>query len=271
VMVDWMIYSGNTQLALDPSHSYVLDEAATLPQERFHVTAVPDDFAFYSDSVKRIESQYSGPKNAWFKLNFSGHGQMSLHVPEKFLVFLEGREIKIDRQSLSTQFDVDAAPDKPSTLLAFEPSATELTGRWVDLPWHAPPAQRSWYVTRHVIDDVSPDGPIRMTKPGHGFWSHVGGTAMILGTFANAKKIRLQGAFGMREEAQFDPGDAVIRINGTQVLRLPGGPRPYQLYSFDVDVTKYAGQPVFLEFTVEGDVHGAEMADWFNPQIIVEQ
>jgi len=269
-MVDWLIYSSKKQLALDKRQSYILDESGTLPQDRFHVTGIPKDFAFYSSGEKRIEPQYAGPKNEWFKLNFSGHGEMSLFVPDKVLVFLDGKEVEIDRQTNSARINVEASPEKPSTLLAFQQSTTRLSGRWVSLPWHTPPAQRSWYVTRHVIEDVSPDGPVRLTRPGYGFWSHVGGTAMILGTFPDAKRIRLQGAFGMREEAQFNPGAAVIRINGEEVMRLPGGARPYQLYSFDVDATKYAGKPVFLEFTIEGTVNGANFSDWFNPQIIVE-
>lgn len=271
VMVDWLVYSGKTQLRLDPARTYALDESGSLDQDRFHVARVPDDFAFYSDSVKRIEAQYTGPKKQWFKLNFTGHGEMTLYVPSGMLVFLDGEEVKVDREKRSATLAVSADKEKPSTLLAFQPDTTELAGRFVDLPWHTPLEQRAWYVMRHVFDDVSADGPVRMIKEGNGFWAHVGGTAMMLGTLPGAKKIHVQGAFGMRTEAQFDAGTAVIRINGKPVLRLPGGERPYQVKSFDADVTQYAGKPVFIEFTVEGDVHGAAMADWFAPQIIVER
>ena len=196
---------------------------------------------------------------------------MTLCAPGKIRVFLDGNEVNVDRRNGTAQINVDAAPEKPSTLLAYEPSENELVGRWVELPWQTPREQRSWYVSRHIIDDVSADGPVRMTRPGYGFWSHVGGTGMLQGAFPKAKKIRLQGGWGMREESQFDPGDAVIRIDGKEVLRLPGGSRPYEVKTFEVDVTQHAGQPVFLEFTVEGTVHGAMMSDWFNPQIIVER
>ena len=74
----------------------------------------------------------------------------------------------------------------------------------------------------------------------------------------------------MRDESIITDGDAVIRINGKELMRVPAGDRPYKVHSFDVDVTSYAGQYVMLEFLSDGRVHGPTAADWYNPWIVVD-
>jgi hypothetical protein len=73
----------------------------------------------------------------------------------------------------------------------------------------------------------------------------------------------------MRDDSQSTTGDGVVRINGKEVFRVKPGGRPFQIRSFDVDVSSFAGQNVILEFGSEGQVFGPTMADWFHPQILV--
>jgi hypothetical protein len=106
---------------------------------------------------------------------------------------------------------------------------------------------------------------------GDAFFNHLDGRAYIFGTFPAAKKIRLSGAFQMREISRF-PGAGVIRINGQEVLRIPAGPRPFQRISFDVDLSHWAGKTVVLEISNEiTDGSGAFAAgDWYSPRIIAK-
>ncbi len=175
---DWLIYNGNTMLSLDTAKSYLLRSTATLDQNRFHLTSVPPDFIPYMNQERRIRGQDVGRDGNWFQINFTGHGQCSAYVPDNCRAFLNGRELDVDRASHTAQMTVSADSDNPSTLLAFYRNPTPLTGNWVDLPWETPPDQRSWYVARQVLDDYSPDGPVRMIKDGTGYFNHIGGTAV---------------------------------------------------------------------------------------------
>ncbi len=267
---DWLIYDGNTMLALDPGNTYFWDAAGKLDPNRFHLTSVPSDFAPHMDMIRRIRDQDVGRDGNWFKINFTGHGEIVAYVPDKCRAFLDGQELKPDPQSRLARVQAAADVDKPSSFVAFYRSATPLEGKWVDLPWETPPNQRSWYVARHVLDDYSADGPVRMIRDGDGFFNHVGGSGIIVGRFPQAEHIHLEGAYCMRDDSQSTVGDGVIRVNGQEVLHIHPGDRPYRIHEFDVDVSSFAGQNVLLEFGSEGEVHGPTMADWFHPQIIVD-
>jgi hypothetical protein len=266
---DWLIYNGQTMLSLNPAKSYLLRSTATLDQNRFHLTSVPPDFSPYMNPTTRVRGQDVGRNGNWFRINFTGHGECTAYVPDNCRAFLNGRELDVDRASHTARFAVSADADSPSAVVAFYRTSTPLVGKWVDLPWETPPDQRSWYVARHLLDDYSPDGPVRMIKDGDGFFNHVGGAAVILGQFPQAAQIRLQGAYCMRDDSQSTTGDGVVRINGKEVFRVKPGGRPFQIRSFDVDVSSFAGQNVILEFGSEGQVFGPTMADWFHPQILV--
>src|SRR5437773_9186916 len=74
----------------------------------------------------------------------------------------------------------------------------------------------------------------------------------------------------MREAAFNSRGDGVIRINGTEVMRLaPGQGPPFNAIPFDIDVTAFGGQYVMVEFVCDGDIHGADFADWIAPKFVV--
>ena len=103
------------------------------------------------------------------------------------------------------------------------------------------------------------------------FYAHLTGTGVLIGRLPDAGSIRIQGAYGMREESIITDGDAVIRINGNEVMRMPPGPRPYEVHSFKVDISAHAGRHVMLEFLPDGLVHGPSAADWFNPRIVVNE
>lgn len=94
----------------------------------------------------------------------------------------------------------------------------------------------------------------------------------MVGTFPQADSVRIRGSYGMRDDAVASSGDGVIRINGTEVLRIDPGPGPPfdgSLTPFDIDVTAFAGRHVMLEFACEGEIRLSEGAEWVAPEIVV--
>lgn len=246
---DWPVYDGNTLLALDPKRTYVFDENEPLPEDRFHLNRVPDDFQLHSHTV--------GQDGSYFRLVFSGRGQVGLTIPDdRCLVFLNGREVPVDRNQETTRVPIDFPPDRPATMLAFLRSGTELAGRWIDLPWQTgdrPPRQGTGYVSLNQAE---------------GFFNHVGGKGLLIGRLPKGGRLRLQGEYGMRPVSK-SVGDGVVRINGREVLRVPAGPRPFSRHSFDVDISAASGRDVLLEFSSEGQIVGFGAGDWYGPRIAV--
>ena len=252
---DWAVYDGDTLLALDPGQTYIFDKAVTLSPDKFHITSVPQNFSLYRDGSRRIRRQDIGKNGSFYKVNFIGNGQIKMFVPDDVLVFLDGKEVSVDRQNNLATVQIAATSEKPSVLLAYPKSETELVGKWSTLPWQTPPKEHTGYVVAQ----------------GEGFFNHVAGTAQIIGRFPDAKSIRLQGSWTMSGRPM-SVGDAVVRLNGREIMRVPPGPEPYnKLQSFDVDISAFAGRYVLLEFAVDGKSHGPSPANWYAPQIVVER
>ena len=269
-IADWMVYDGDTILGLDPKKTYGLDEHKTLDQDRFHLTAIPGDFALQDHDALRIVPVHQGVDGSFYKLTFTGNGEISMVVPDDMLVFLNGEQVPVDRASRSARASIAATTDDYGVLIAFRKSDVELSGPWADLPWQTSRLQRSFYCGQHQILDYSTEGPVRKLRDINAFYTHVTGTGVMIGKLPATGNIRLQGAYGMREESIITDGDGVVRINGKDVMRIPAGPRPYKVHAFDVDITPYAGQHVMLEFVADGRVHGPTAADWYNPWIAVD-
>jgi len=250
---DWAIYQGNTLLGLAPQRTYVFDESVTLPSDRFHVTDIPEDFTLYANMDRRIRPQDIGKKGCFYKITFTGNGELGMYVPDDVLVFLDGEKVPVDRTNKRARVQTAATSDKPSVLLAFRKSDTELVGKWVALPWQQPPRlERKGYVLAEGDD----------------FFNHVGGTAQIIGRLPQALSIRLQGAWGMNDRPK-SLGEGVVRINGQEVLHVPPGSEPFKPQPFDADIAAFAGQYVLLEFASDGEVHGPAPSRWYAPQIVV--
>ena len=100
-------------------------------------------------------------------------------------------------------------------------------------------------------------------------FNNITGYGVILGKLPQARRIRMTGRWKMRDSAQ-SIGDGVLYLNGTEVLRLPGGERPFKIQDFDVDVTRFSGQHVMFEIACEGQFRSS-YSDWISPHIIVEK
>lgn len=249
---DWLVYNDNEMLALDPGGSYLQDKSSTLPADRFHVRSIPGDFKLYTHDDRRIYPQYVGDNDSFFKITFTGNGPVEMHVPGDTLVFLDDVPVEVNRQTDTARVEVAAPEEEPSVLLAFARNDTELAGRWIDLPWQIPPQKRNY-----------------VHEEGDGFSNHVGGWAKIIGRFPEAKSLRLQGGWSISGRAH-SVGEAVIRINGQEMVRMTPGAPPYPLWTFEKDISGFAGQYALLEFAVDGKVHGPSSSNWYSPRIVTE-
>ncbi len=272
---DWLIYDDTTLYGLDPSNTYIFDETVNRSPTRFHITRIPDDYVGCPGG-QRCESQEVGKDDSFFKVAFAGHGNMTMFVPDEYDVYLDGRKLDVDRtikmasatinaslaKSNYASYHIelkadepqaqDAAGEKPSMLLAYKRSNTELVGKWLDLPW-----QRSADVAKPVV------------ASGTSLHMNAGAFAIFIGKLPQARSIRLQGSYIVSSTTSA-PGDGVVVINGTQALRVPAGSPPYQMRDFDADISAYAGQDVLMEVISDGVVSGAA-ADWVNSRIVVEK
>lgn len=273
-MRDWIIYNDKELLGLDPKQTYWFDETVERRADRFHVTAIPDDYAGVTDTNKRIPEQDIGANDAFFNLVFTGNGPVSMHVPDDYDVYFNGDEVSVDRQTRTarvtaseennkaskiqgtgyvigdTVMELDET-DTSSVLLAVKRLDTELNGYWTSLPVITSPDSAKF---------VNPKGDKT-------FHVTVGGIGRLQGRLPQAGSIRLKGSYGMLEEGPGPAGDGVVRINGAEVLRIGAGTRPYEFHDFDVDITPFAGKPVLLEFVSDGMTGRGSYAEWREPRI----
>lgn len=247
---DWLIYDGNEMLALNPKQSYLLDIEATLPADRFHVTSIPADFKLYVKENRRIYPQYVGSENSFFKITFTGNGPVEMFVPDDVLVYLDGKPVAVDREKRFARAEIAGSEEEPGVLLAFPKLDNELIGPWVSLPWQIAPQKRKY-----------------IHAEGDGFSCHVAGTAQIVGRMPDAGSLRIQGRWSMSGRPH-SVGDAVVRINGQEVVRMPPGEIPYPLQSFDQDISEFAGRHAVLEFSVDAVVSGPSPSNWYAPTIV---
>lgn len=254
---DWLLYNGSTIFGLDPAATYWFDPAVTLDQNRFHITSVPADYQGYFDSNKGTRSQEVGLNDTNFRIFFSGNGQMSMHVPDEYDVYLDDQKVTVDRDTDSATVTVAATPSDPSIIRAFQRIDLPLDG-YFSAVFSSRPQHKIWFVGQSEI--FTPNGLYALGS-GEGF---------IIRRFPNAASIRAQGNFKVRDDVTGLPGAAVIRINGTEVMRLNLTGPPFNLTPFDVDLTSYANQYVMMEFQWDRTIgSGTDQADWDNPQIVV--
>lgn len=256
---DWLIFDdGNNLLGLDPERTYWFDETAVLDHNRFHVTAVPADYLPYQNDNRRTIPQEIGLNESNFRVFFSGNGQMEMFVEDAFDAYLDDQQVIVDRQSDSATVTISASQSNPSVLRVFARSEQILEGYWVDLFWSRP---------QHKISSVSPQYTL---YPPYGIYTNVSGEAFIIGKFPFAESIRLQGSYGMQDNALQSKGDGVIKINGSEVLRIdPGQGPPYDMIPFDIDITDFRGQYAMVEFGCDGDIRLFEGADWVAPRFVI--
>jgi hypothetical protein len=264
-----MVFQDDTILGLDPGKTYALEEGDELPHHRSHLTAIPDDFAWWKETEWRIRHQEIGHNASFYRLCFTGNGEIGMAVPEDdYDIYLDGEPIAVDRNAKTATATIASNTDHPTLLLAVCRTDVALAGPCVELPWEAPLCQRSWYFGRHALMGYPADGPALEKEQGDGFYIHVGGTGQIVGQFPDTNSIRLQGAYGMRQVSLKTRGTGIIRINGKEVLKLDAGEPPYRIHSFDIDLSSYANQYALVEFASEGEARDS-VADWFAPVVVV--
>jgi len=270
--VDWFIYNDDEQLGLDPTTTYRLDRTQELPKERFHVTGIPEDFTFWNPNPGWIRPQNTGRDGSFFKLLFTGNGEMTAYVPGNVLVFLDGEEVSVNKADNTTRMTVSAPSDDPSRLVAFVKTDDELVGRLANLPWQVPRLQRIHTIAQHRLTDYSPQGPVPRTRDVNSFYTGVVAMIVTIGKLPEVEHIRIRGAYGMRKEAESrtSKGDGVIRINGKEVVRVPAGEKPYAIQSFHTDISEFAGRHVLIEFISDGLLLDPAAADWYEPQIVAK-
>jgi hypothetical protein len=257
---DWLIYNDKTMLALDPTKTYLIDNEQALPQDRFHITSVPEDFVLYHDTIRDSQPQNMGNDYSWYKVTFTGHGTIKMAVPdERCVVFLDGKPVEVDRNSKTAKVKINADAAKPSVLLVYKQSDTILKGLWANLPWQRPKHMSGTWMLSAGGNDA---------KDAESFFQNPSAYGVIVGKLPKTGSIRLKGRWGLREDSQ-SVGDAVVKINGLEVLQIPCGERPFKTHNFDHDISAYAGQYILLEFAVEGERRFSP-TDWYSPSIDIE-
>lgn len=268
--IDWFLYHGDTQLGLNPETTYRHDPEGALPADRFHVTTIPDNFSLPYEQPSYVRPQDVGSMGSFYRLLFQANGELGMHVPEHVLVFLDGREIPVDRAARTARVEVTAAEGTSSEILAFVTSETVLSGKLAELPWQVPPLQRPWFVTQHRLTRPGWEGPALKDIGANSFYVGVSARLIVIGRLPDAESILLTGSYGMHDESHNAAGDGVVRINGQEVLRVGHGPRPFLIQAFSEDISRFAGASVMIEFIMDGEVLGPATADWHNPQIVVQ-
>jgi hypothetical protein len=255
---DWLIFDENMMYGLDPNRTYWFDETVNLDSAKFHIISVPLDFLPYQDDSRRTIPQEIGFNHTSYRIFFSGNGQLSMFVPDAYNVYLDGQALTVNRQTDTAVATISATQQEHSVIRAFQRSEQVLQGYWAELDWTTPP--QKW----GAVDIVS-----SLYQP-YGFFNAIPGEGFIFGKFPRASSIRIQGSWGMRDDAQVRSGDGVITINGTEVMRLePGQGPPYDMIPFDIDITSFSGQYAMLEFFADGHMSGVDYSDWDVPQIVV--
>ena len=274
-MRDWLIYDKDSLLGLDPTETYMIDETVQRSPTRFHVTKVPKNFQGYSNMERRIAPYEIGVDDSFFRLVFGGQGEMTMHVPEEYDVYLDGQQVDVDRASKSASVRIDASipesgnlgyfialqpngepagdstQQRPSTLIAFRRSDTPLHGQWAGLPWQR--AKDTSKIAGHSGDDV---------------FMNVGAYVIYIGKFPEAENLRIKGSYQVHATTG-PPGDGVLLINGMQVLRVPTGEYPYKVTEFNADISAFTGKHVLVEAISDNGVRAAQ-GTWFNPRFITE-
>lgn len=249
----WFLYNGSTILGLDPAQTYVFTDQVELPPDRFHVTAVPPDFQQYYDGGRRIISQDIGDQGSYYKITFTGHGQIDAFAPAGYDLYFNDQKMTAKPGTLVQSAKVSADSSCPAVLRAFRRTDTLLVGKWVQLPWHG-----AWYIPGYIVANSD-----------LGFTGSTTGIGTLIGKFPTARRLRLRGSYGIPPGSNGLFGDGVVRINGKEIVRVPHGDPPFKMRDFDVDISSYSGAYVMLEFSSEGEIGGVSpLMQWDDPQIV---
>lgn len=259
---DWLIYNGTTLMGLDPEQTYYVDETVTLDQSRFHVTAVPPGFMPYENSNWRVKPQeIVGSSDNSFRIFFtSSAGQMQLHVPDEYDVYVNGVEVTYDRGSDSATVAVASSGSGYSVVRAFKRSNSLFDG-WMTGYSYSVPAWKGYM--------FSTSGAL---YPPHGYFNHVGGEGFFIGKFPAHSYVHLTGSYGMRDTADHSTADGVIHVNGAEVHRADPGPGPPfdgHMTSFDIDLSSYSGEYAMIELASKGRVGGPDYSDWKDMTFVI--
>jgi hypothetical protein len=249
----WLLYNGQTVLGLDPGQSYYFTDSIKLPPAQFHVTRVPADFLQYYDGGQRIISQVVGDDDSYYKITFSGHGEIEAYIPKGYDAYLNDQKLVVSADTSLANGSVSTDPSRPAVLRAVRRIDRPLVGKWVELPW-----QGAWYCPGYVVANSD-----------MGFTGVTTGIGTIVGEFPKAQHLHLVGSYGIPAGSNGLFGDGVVRINGKEVLRIPHGDPPFQMHNFDVDISNFSGRYAMLEFVSDGVIGGVTPAmQWDNPRIV---
>lgn len=276
-ITDWLIYDGDTLLGLDPRETYWFDETARTSPTRFHVFMVPENYAGVTDNETRTFTQVIGKEDTYFIIRFTGRGEVGVYVPEGYDAYLDGGRLQPDPITRRATAAVNASLDKaetlgyhielaedadsdddipaggPAEIIAFRRSDTELRGYWTSLPWIGSPDSLMWF---------------RMDGD-HGLTMASGLVGRISGKVPAARSVRLAGHFRVHDVGTYVAPDGVLRVNGTEILRLQSKSPPFSDTPFDVDLSAYAGQYVLFEFGSDGNPGRGGSVTWKEPQFVV--
>ncbi len=221
-LANWPFYHGDKLIALGTNQTYGFDPSIKLPKDQFHVTSIPADFALYSSESERKIPVEVGMNSAYFRINFTGTGEMDMHVPDGWMVCLDDQVVPVNKRTESAHVHVNALADQPSVLLAFQTSEEIISGGTADLPWQIPVKQNMIYWNQCYTENTH--------------YAHKSEYAgIVIGKMPEAQGIRLETG-----------GNGEVRVNGKTLLRISEGERR------EADLTPYAGQHVIIEFSADG-------------------
>lgn len=165
---------------------------------------------------------------------------------------VDGQALAVDRAAGTATAQVGAAPTGHA-IVAVGPVPELREGNVVDLAWCVP-GQSERQPTRFVV-------PNRAA----GWMVHNGAGVWLAGRLPADRPVVLTGASSQRA-ASGSPGQGVIRVNGAVAWTSPLTKQESPQFRFEVPLAPWAGQPVLLEFAVEGEVKGFSAGDYHGPR-----
>lgn len=220
----WLVYDGHRLLGLDPALSYRFADGP-MPQDEFHLCAVPPDF--------RLRRGVTGSDEQYYIVDFSAHGAVEVAVPPALPhVYANGRRLAVTEGVAHIEAEGDVS------LIAFADGPPLAAGLLNQMPWA---------VDGYPLGERTP----AFTARGTGFFHHAGVKANIIGRLPIAKKLVLRGALVMDPAAK-NGMTGVVAINGREVLRVDCVERPWTPRHFEADISAFAGQDVMVQFETIG-------------------
>lgn len=237
----WLVYDGHRMLGLDPARSYRFEDGA-MPQDEFHLCAVPPDF--------RLRRGVTGNDKQYYIVEFSAHGAVEVAVPPALPhVCANGRRLAVAEGVARIEAEGDVS------LIAFAEGPPLAAGLLNQMPWA---------IDGHPPGERTPG----FTARGAGFFHHAGVKASIIGRLPIARKLVLRGSLGMDPAAK-NGMTGVVAINGQEVLRVDCVEHPWTPRHFEADISAFAGQDVMVQFETIGS-GGYNYGGWDGFEIAAE-